>query len=122
MTRSFVGLVLVGVILVGMPQAAIARDSGEYSPARKLGRSVSNISLGVLAVPGQIARTTSKSGPFVGVTWGLARGLAFMAATEVVGVFELVTAPFATPPDFKPIMKPEFPWQYFTETPREERR
>jgi hypothetical protein len=38
-----------------------------------------------------------------------------MAATEVVGIFEMVTCLFETPPGFKPIMDPEFPWRYFTE-------
>lgn len=38
----------------------------------------------------------------------------FMTATEVIGIFEMVTCPFETPPGFKQIMNPEFPWQYLT--------
>jgi len=43
-----------------------------------------------------------------------------MVATEVIGLFEVITCPFATPPDYKPILDPEFPWQRFTN--REENR
>jgi putative exosortase-associated protein (TIGR04073 family) len=107
------GLALVlalGLVLMA-PSVATARDSA----ARKLGRGVSNIGLGVLAIPGQIVRRSRESGPFVGATWGLVKGVGFMTASEIVGVFELLTCPFETPPDFKPIMQPEFPWQYFNE-------
>lgn len=38
-------------------------------------------------------------------------------ATEVVGVWEVITCPFETPPGFKPILKPEYPWGYFFEGP-----
>ena len=109
--RTFLIVLLAAALVAALPVTA----SAEGSAARKLGRSLSNVSLGVLAIPGQIVETSDKSGPFVGATWGLVRGVAFMVATEVVGVFELVTCPFETPPGFKPIMKPEFPWQYFTE-------
>lgn len=99
------------------PSEAAARGTA----ARKLGRSVANLTLGVLAVPGQVVRTSKQSGPFVGATWGLTKGVAFMVATEAVGLFELVTAPFETPPDYEPILKPEFPWQYLTQDPEPRR-
>ena len=109
--RIFVVIVLaLGLLFVG-PSTASARDSS----ARKLGRGVSNLSLGVLAIPGQIVRTTRERGPFVGATWGFAKGVGFMVASELVGVYELLTCPFEAPPHFKPILKPEFPWQYFSE-------
>ena len=110
--RILVVVVLaLGLVLLG-PSVAGARDSS----ARKLGRGVSNIGLGVLAIPGQIVRTTRDRGPFIGATWGFARGVGFMVASELVGVYELLTSSFEAPPNFKPIMKPEFPWQYFSET------
>ena len=85
------------------------------SSARKFGRGLSNMTLGVLAIPGQIKDTSEDSGPFVGATWGLVKGVGYTVAHEVVGVFEFLTCPFETPPGYKPIMKPEFPWEYFTE-------
>jgi putative exosortase-associated protein (TIGR04073 family) len=103
-------LVLCMALMV--PESASARDTS----ARKFSRGVSNIGLGVLAIPGQIVRTTKDNGPFVGATWGFLKGVGFMAATEVIGIYELLTCPFEAPPDFKAILKPEFPWQYFSES------
>jgi hypothetical protein len=31
----------------------------------------------------------------------------------LVGVWEFVTAPFPVPEGYKPILKPEYPWDYF---------
>ncbi len=104
-------VVLALLLALLAPASASARDTS----ARKLGRGLSNVSLGVLAIPGQIIQTSRASGPFVGATWGLVKGVGSLVATEVVGVFEILTCPFETPPDFEPIMQPEFPWQNFGE-------
>jgi putative exosortase-associated protein (TIGR04073 family) len=103
--------VLVLVFLLITPGLAAARDSA----ARKVGRGAANLTLGVLALPGEIVQTTRDSGPFVGATWGLVKGVAMTVATEVVGLWEVLTCPFETPPGFKPILKPEYPWGYFFE-------
>jgi hypothetical protein len=36
--------------------------------------------------------------------------------TETIGVFEFLTCPFETPPDFKPILQPEFPWGHYQDS------
>ena len=74
---------------------------------------MANLTLGVLAVSGEIMQTTQERGPFVGATWGLTKGVGMMAAHELVGAFEILTSPFETPPGFKPILAPKFPWGYF---------
>ncbi len=104
----------IAVVLVAWPSLASARDTA----ARKLGRGVANLSLGVLAIPGEIVETTRESGPFVGATWGFTKGVGMMVATEVVGLWEFLTCPFETPPGFEPILEPEFPWGYFYEGSR----
>ena len=101
------------LILVG-PGTAAARDSA----ARKVGRGAANLTLGVLVLPGAIVQTTRTSGPFVGATWGFVKGVGMLVATELVGLWEIVTCPFETPPGFKPILKPEYPWGYFYEGKR----
>ena len=103
------------VLTIGLALCAPPALSAEYTAGRKFGRGAANLTLGVLAIPGQIVRTSRKSGPFVGGTWGLVKGVSFMVASEVVGLFELATCPFETPPGYVPILKPEFPWQYFNE-------
>lgn len=100
---------VLALVLV-VPSTASARDTS----ARKVGRGAANLTLGVLALPGEIVHTTRESGVFVGATWGFVKGVAMFVTTEVVGLFEVLTCPFETPPGFKPILEPEYPWGYFT--------
>jgi len=95
---------------------AEARDS----PARKLGRGFANLGLGVLTLPAEVVDTGRRHGPFVGATWGLVKGVTLTAVTEVVGIWEILTAPYPFPPEFKPIVSPEFPWQRFEAERRRE--
>ncbi len=110
-SRRVLALAIVVLWLLN-PAVAAAKDS----PARKLGRGVANLSLGILAIPSQVIETTRQRGPTVGVTWGLMKGAGVMLATTVVGLFEVLSCPFATPPGYRPILEPEFPWQSFSES------
>jgi hypothetical protein len=38
---------------------------------------------------------------------------AALARFEAVGVYESIPAPFLAPPGYRPILQPEFPWDYF---------
>ena len=107
---AVLGAFVLVIMLVGSIPAS-ARDSS----ARKVGRGAANLTLGVLALPGEIIETTRSSGIFVGATWGFVKGVAMFVTTEVVGLWEVLTCPFETPPGFKPILEPEFPWGYFYE-------
>jgi putative exosortase-associated protein (TIGR04073 family) len=103
--------ILFSLCIVGLLPASV---TAENTPARKLGRGAANLGLGVMAIPSQVIDTTRTHGPTVGVTWGLIKGTGLFVATEAVGLFELMTCPFATPPGYTPILDPEFPWQRFT--------
>jgi putative exosortase-associated protein (TIGR04073 family) len=111
--RVFLTAIVLALVL-GASSTASARDTA----ARKVGRGAANLTLGVLVLPGEIVQTTRESGPFVGATWGFAKGVAMFVATEVVGLWEVLTCPFETPPGFKPILTPEYPWGYFSEGQR----
>lgn len=111
---AFISTVIFAFVAVAAPSTSEARDSA----ARKLGRGTANLTLGVLALPGEIVQTTRERGPFVGATWGFVKGVGMTVAHEVVGLWEVLTCPFETPPDFKPILAPEFPWGYFYEGSR----
>lgn len=71
---------------------------------------------GVIVLPAVVIETTRDHGPFVGATWGLVKGIGWVVATETIGVFEFLTCPFETPPDFKPILEPEFPWGHYQDS------
>jgi putative exosortase-associated protein (TIGR04073 family) len=108
--RRALALALLAGLVAGLPGLATAKDNA----ARKLGRGAANLSLGVLALPAEIVDTTREKGPFMGVTWGLVKGVGMTVATEVVGLWEILTCPYEFPPDWKPILNPEFPWQRFS--------
>jgi putative exosortase-associated protein (TIGR04073 family) len=69
----------------------------------------------VLEIPGNIVQQTRERGA-VGVPIGLGRGLGMFVARELVGAYELLTAPFPLPASYKPIVSPEYPWSYFVVT------
>ena len=109
------------VLSLGVLLALAAGEAGaEGSAPRKLGRGLANLTTGVIVLPAKVIETTRAHGPFVGATWGLAKGFGWVVATEAVGLFEFVTCPFETPPDFAPILDPEFPWGHYQ--PAEQRK
>jgi putative exosortase-associated protein (TIGR04073 family) len=110
--RAAIGALALSSLL--LPGAALAQ---EYTAARKAGRGVAGMTMGVLEVPGNIVQETRTNGIFSGVTVGFAMGLGKLVARELVGVYEFVTAPFAVPENYEPVLQPEFPWQYFESEP-----
>lgn len=103
---------LLAVVSVALVLGSAVPALADSSP-RKLGRGLANLTTGVIVLPAKVIETTRAHGPFVGATWGLVKGLGWVVATETIGLFEFVTCPFETPPDFKPILQPEFPWGHY---------
>ncbi len=98
--------------------APVAAQAVEYTAARKAGRGLAGMTLGVLEVPGNIVKETRENGAAQGWTLGFAMGLGKIVVRTLVGVFELLTSPFPLPEGYKPILEPEFPWDYFETGPR----
>lgn len=111
--RSPLGILLLSVILLGLALPGPGLAEPEYTPARKVGRGFSNLGLGVLAIPGQMVKQADEMGAAKGVPLGFAMGLGWFVTTELVGVWEILTSPFEFPKGFRPIIEPEFPWEYF---------
>jgi putative exosortase-associated protein (TIGR04073 family) len=103
-------------LAVALLGAADATAEAEGSSPRKLGRGLANLTTGVIVLPAKVIETTRAHGPFVGATWGVVKGFGWVVMTEAVGVFEFLTCPFETPPDFKPILQPEFPWGHYQDS------
>jgi len=92
------------------PGTAHAQDS---TASRKFGRGLAAITVGFLEIPGNVVQESRAHGPLYGVTLGLAMGIGKFVTRELVGVYEVLSAPFEVPDGFVPILAPEFPWQYF---------
>ncbi len=80
--------------------------------AQKFGRGLAGMTCGFLEIPGNIVKETKAKGA-VGFPVGLAIGLGMTVTRELVGVYEFLTAPFPVPAGFRPILTPEYPWDYF---------
>jgi len=105
--RAFAAAALAAALL-----APAAAQAG-YDAPRKFGRGLAGMTCGFLELPGNVVQTTEKQGIGYGLTIGVAKGLGMIVARELIGVYEFVTAPFPAPAGYKPILQPEYPWDYF---------
>jgi putative exosortase-associated protein (TIGR04073 family) len=80
--------------------------------AHKFGRGLAGMTCGVMELPGNIVKETRTRG-VAGLPVGLAMGVGMIVTRELVGVYEFISAPFPVPAGFRPILKPEYPWDYF---------
>ena len=118
--KKFGKMVLMGAVSALMLTAAVDSNAMTYedNPARKLGRGVSNVVVGVLEVPIKIADVNKEDGGIAAVTYGTFLGLAHFVARVGVGVVEIATFPATLPGGdveldgngwgYGPIMTPEF--------------
>lgn len=102
-------------VLVGILSTPTLSQAVEYTAARKAGRGLAAMTTGFLEVPGNMVAETRKHGAGMGVPLGFVFGLGKIVVRELVGVYEFVSAPFAAPAGYVPIIEPEFPWSYFDE-------
>jgi putative exosortase-associated protein (TIGR04073 family) len=101
---------LLAAIAVAMLFAA--PEVGAYTASQKFGRGLAGMVCGFLEIPGNIVKETQAQGP-IGAPIGLAYGLGMTVTRELVGVYEFLSAPFPVPDGYRPILKPEYPWDYF---------
>lgn len=113
-SRSLRTIALVSIAVLWIPVAA---QAVEYTAARKVGRGLAAMTTGFLEVPGNIVKVGRERGMGWGFTLGFAQGLGMIVPRTLVGVYEFLTAPFPLPAGFKPLIQPEFPWDYFQEPP-----
>ncbi len=114
---SLLAILLIGC-LASLPSGAWAgretpedgqRDRSDINLMfHKLGRGVSNVLLGWIEIPRNIAREWRKTDPFTGTILGSIKGVGWTVARTLAGVYEIVSFPFPVPGDYDPIMKPEF--------------
>jgi len=103
----------VGLVLALVLGPATALASEKYTAARKCGRGAAGMLLGVLEIPGNMVKETRENGPARGFTLGFVMGIGMLVVRTLVGTYELFTSPFEIPEGFKPLIEPEYPWDYF---------
>jgi putative exosortase-associated protein (TIGR04073 family) len=110
MTRTRARILILAACVALFSLAA--PEAYAQTAARKFGRGLAGMTCGFLELPGNVVKETKEQGA-IGVPIGLALGVGMLVARELVGVYEFVTAPFPVPAGYKPILRPEYPWDYF---------
>lgn len=100
--------IVAWVAVLGLSAAAEAQTA-----ARKFGRGLAGMTTAFLEVPGNMVEQTEKRGAAEGVPLGFVIGLGMIVPRVLVGVYEFVSAPFPAPAGYRPILRPEYPWDYF---------
>jgi putative exosortase-associated protein (TIGR04073 family) len=108
----FTPAIVLGVVVV---LAGSAADAQTWE--HKFARGFAGMTLGVLEVPGNMVVESDTRGPGEGLPFGFVKGLGMLVVRELVGVYDFVTAPLPAPEDFRAILEPEFPWDYFAAPP-----
>jgi putative exosortase-associated protein (TIGR04073 family) len=108
--------IAICAVLVGMLSTPALSHTIEYTAARKAGRGLASMTTGFLEIPGNMVAESRKHGAAGGIPLGFVFGIGQLVVRELVGVYEFLSAPFEAPAGFKPIIEPEFPWDYFEES------
>ena len=111
-TGRVLGVAVALVMVVGAPRGvAHAHTSSQSKPGgavTKLGRGVANIVTGWVEIPKRIYETSHAQGAVAGLMWGVVRGVGYGFVRTAAGFYELFTFPFPAPPDYLPIIQPEY--------------
>ena len=111
--RIWTKILCPSMLVTAMLLIPLGASAQQYTAAHKVRRGFANTTLGILAIPGQMTQKTREDGYAVGLPLGFVQGLAWFVVTEVTGIWEILTCPFEFPPRFRPIIKPEHPWDSF---------
>ena len=106
--RTVLRGMLTVLLLVASGTQASAESTEAAKAFKKLTRGFVNIVTGWVELPKRIQQTSEESGALSGFTWGLLRGLGYGFARTAAGLYELVTFPFPAPPDYEPVIQPEY--------------
>lgn len=99
------------LLMCATPTFAESPDSPSMDGRKafsKLTRGFFNTVTGWVEIPKRIHETSYKSGPAAGFTWGVLRGLGYGFIRTAAGLYELVTFPFPAPPNYEPVIQPEY--------------
>lgn len=82
--------------------------------SNKISQGFANIAFGFIEIPKNVVNISSEQNIFVGMSWGLLRGVAHTVGRTLVGTAELVTSPIPT----SEFAAPAYVWDRFSEDSR----
>ena len=106
-TMRGVAVVLLGITL-WMAAGTAEAQMQPGGAVTKLGRGAANVLTGWVEVPKRIYETSQLQGAAAGATWGVLRGIGYGLVRTAAGFYETFTFPFPAPPDYAPVITPEY--------------
>ena len=107
--------VIIAVLLaVAVCATSLARadDGSIFSKmGGKLARGITNIATGWLEIPKQIYVVGHEEGWVKAVIRGPVDGFGMFGARTLAGAYEILTFPVPLPPQYQPMVRPEYVWQ-----------
>lgn len=110
----FTACVLCSALLSTGSAYAESEQSYLSGVGSKLGQGLANTATGFIEIPKNIINISHEQNAFVGMTWGLLRGVMETVGRTTVGAAELITAPIPSN-DF---VTPPYVWNRFSEDSR----
>jgi putative exosortase-associated protein (TIGR04073 family) len=114
--NMLLALVVASALSLQCSTASAQRYGDEYRDTstfgrmqHKLGRGLANLFTGVVEIPKNISREWRRTDPATGIIVGGVKGIGWAATRTAVGAFETVTFPVPAPPNYEPLMMPEYP-------------
>ena len=112
MKRLGLAMLALVVLVSGLVTAALAEELVSPAAAQKAVRGLANTGLGVVVeLPKTVYYDILEDGPLYGLTVGILEGLSWGIARTLVGAYEVVTFPFPVPEGYRPIYKPDYPYE-----------
>ncbi len=97
--------------------SVVVQEDNGYTGADKAIRGFFGLTLAALEVPGNMSAESRDNGLLYGLTVGLVKGVVAVPVRVGVSAVELVTAPFAVPTGYVPMLCPEYPFDYANGSP-----
>lgn len=110
----FTACVLCSALLSTGSAYAESEHSYLSGVGSKLGQGLANTTTGFIEIPKNIINISHEQNVFVGLSWGLLRGVIQTVSRTTVGAAELITAPIPSS-DF---ITPPYVWNRFSEDSR----
>lgn len=108
--------ILAACVLSGALMAAPTAHAETYMQgfSNKVSQGLANIAFGFVEIPKNVINISNQHNVFVGMTWGLLRGVGHTVGRTLVGTAELVTSPIPT----KEFAAPAYVWDRYSEDSR----
>ena len=106
--RRLIGVLAVVTVLMALPVPQAQAAMSTAGAGTKLLRGAVNFFTGWVEIPKRVYETSQEQGTAAGLTWGLMRGVGRGFIRTAAGLYEVFTFPFPAPPNYEPVMLPEY--------------